>query len=109
MTFAMPSSVDASADTATTDKPCCASGATCSSRFSFDRLTATTVAPACAASRDTVVPIPPPPAPDTTTMRPSSLNKSPVLMLFVRTTYGALHIEEHYSAAGTAAARPQNA
>ena len=45
----MPSSVDASAETGTTDKPCSASGATCSSRFSLDRLTATTVAPAWAA------------------------------------------------------------
>ena len=68
----MPSSVDASAATGTTDKPCAPSGATCSSRFSFDRLTAMTVAPASAAIRVTVVPMPPPPAPETTTMRPSS-------------------------------------
>ena len=72
----MPSSVDASAETGTTDKPCSASGATCSSRFSLDRLTATTVAPAWAAMRVIVVPMPPPPAPDTTTMRPSSLRRS---------------------------------
>ena len=76
MTVAMPSSVDASAATATTDRPRCASGVTCSSRFSFDRLTPTTVAPASAANRVTVVPMPPPPAPDTTTMRPSSLKRS---------------------------------
>jgi hypothetical protein len=48
-TAAMPSSVEASAATGTTARPCRASGATCSSRFSFDRLTATTVAPARAA------------------------------------------------------------
>src|SRR5262245_21336743 len=102
MTVAIPSSVDASAATGTTDKPRCASGVTCSSRFSFDRLTATTVAPASAASRVTVVPMPPPPAPDTTTMRPSSLKRSSMVTLFVRTTYGALHIAEHYSAAALA-------
>ena len=99
-TVAMPSSVDASAATGTTARPSAASGATCSSRFSFDRLTATTVAPACAASRVTVVPIPPPPAPETTTMRPSSRSAIPVnATSLVRTNNAALHIEEHYSAA----------
>src|SRR6476646_10882357 len=106
MTAAMPSSVDASAATATTDKPCCARGITCSPRFSFDRLTATTVAPACAANRVTVVPMPPPPAPDTMTMRPSNRKRSSMVTIFVRTTYGALHIAEHYSAAGIGSSRP---
>ena len=45
------------------------SGAMCSSRFSLDRLTAITVAPASATMRVTVVPIPPPAAPATTTTR----------------------------------------
>src|SRR5882757_7099029 len=104
-TAAMPSSVDASAETGTTDRPASAIGAMCSSRFSFDRLTATTVAPASAAIRVTVVPMPPPPAPDTTTMRPSSLRRS-FMRLFVRTKYGALHIEEHYSAGTIDSSRP---
>ena len=53
---------------------------------------------ASAAIRVTVVPIPPPPAPDTTTMRPSSVRRSLMFVRLVRTTYGALHIVEHYSA-----------
>src|SRR5882724_2969302 len=101
----MPSSVDASAQTGTTDRPLWAIGTMCSSRFSFDRLTATTVAPASAAIRVTVVPMPPPPAPDTTTMRPSSLRRS-FMRLFVRTKYGALHIAEHYSAGAISPSRP---
>jgi hypothetical protein len=72
----MPSSVAASAATGTTEIPSSLSGAMCSSRFSLDRLTATTVAPALPAIRATVVPMPPPPAPDTTTMRPSRLRRS---------------------------------
>src|SRR5258705_8208671 len=104
-TAATPSSVDASAETGTTDRPSLAIGGMWSSRFSFDRLTATTVAPASAAMRVTVVPMPPPPAPDTTTMRPSSLRRSS-MRLFVRTKYGALHIEEHYSAAAIGSSRP---
>src|SRR5687767_8991899 len=75
----MPSSVEASAATGTTARPSLASGAMCSSRFSLDRLTATTVAPASAAIRLTAVPMPPPPAPDTTTMRPASLRSSSIL------------------------------
>jgi hypothetical protein len=76
----MPSSVDASAATGITDKPCSTSGPMWSSRFCRERLTATTVAPASAARRVTVVPIPPPPAPDTTTMRPSSVTDKPELI-----------------------------
>src|SRR5690349_23829491 len=98
MTVVIPSSVAASAATGTTDRPAAASGEMCSSRFSLERLTATTVAPASATIRVTVVPMPPPPAPDTTTTRLSSLRRSD-MRLFVRTTYDALHIEEHYSAA----------
>jgi hypothetical protein len=48
--------------------------------------------------------MPPPPAPDTTTMRPSSLKRSSI-GLFVRTKYGALHIEEHYSAGAIGSSR----
>src|SRR3954451_15396815 len=101
----MPSSVAASAATGCTSRPRAPSGAMCSSRFSPDRLTATTIAPASAAIWVTVVPMPPPPAPDTTTMRPSSLRRS-VTRLFVRTIYDALHIEEHYSAAVIRSSRP---
>src|SRR5258708_6976170 len=103
-TATTPSSVDASAETGTTDRPFLAIGAMCSSRFSFDRLTATTVAPASAAMRVMVVPMPPPPAPDTTTMRPSRLRRS-LMRLFVRTKYGTLHIAEHYSAAAIRSSR----
>src|SRR4051794_38417420 len=81
-------------------------GALCCGGFPPARLTATTTAPASAAIRATVVPMPPPPAPDTTTMRPSSLRRS-VTRLFVRTIYGALHIEEHYSAAVIGSSRPR--
>ena len=106
MTVAMPSSVAASADTGTTDSPCCASGATCSSRFSCDRLTATTVAPASAARRGIVVPMPPPPAPETTTIRPSRLSDTPAVISLVRTNNVTLHTAEHYSAALMWPSRP---
>src|SRR5947209_7522050 len=119
----MPSSVDASAATGTTARPCCASGAMCSSRFSFDRLTAITVAPARAAIAVSVVPIPPPPAPETTTMRPSSARRSSMTRFplqptrpapaagstarFVRTRYCVLPLGEHYSHQSTSLSRSQ--
>src|ERR1700740_1702441 len=103
----MPSSVDASAPTGTTPRPCVVSGPPCSSRFSFDRLTAITVAPARAAIAGTVVPMPPPPAPETPTMRPSRLMGLgySCISRFVRTIYAVLLFGEYYSEAQTGLSR----
>jgi len=73
----MPSSVDASAGTGSTARPSAASGPTWAFRLPADRLTAMTVAPASAAMRVTVVPMPRPPAPQTTTTRPCRPSGSP--------------------------------
>jgi hypothetical protein len=54
-----------------------------------------------------VVPMPPPPAPDTTTMRPSNVSRLSIDILIVRTIYGALHIAEHYSAGVISSSRPE--
>src|SRR5580704_10206310 len=71
ITAAMPSSVEASAATGTTERPSATRGSTCLPRFSSERLTAITVAPARATMLVTDVPMPPPAAPETTTTRPS--------------------------------------
>ena len=104
-----PGMVAASAATGTIGSPPSTSGPTCGSRLSCERLTATTVAPTRPPSRVTVVRCRRPPAPDTTTMRPSSLaiRHDPLSFAggLVRTNSWTLLTGEHHSAAVIAPSR----